>query len=336
MRAGDEVRINVQLIEGAADRHLWADMFDRKLENVLALHLDVARAIAREIIKTGHPLRPPACILSGGETTVTLKGTGRGGRNQEFALAAAIDIAGSDTIVVLSAGTDGTDGPTDAAGAVSDTTTVSRAAALGLLRLAQCEFNAGQDQAALQLYSEVLARYPGTGIAREAERGMEVALYRLGQSEEGGQVLSELVEQYPTSAFAADAQFEIAMRRYDAREFEAAAEEFRRVVSQFPSYSAADRAHFLMAESYHQAGQVAEARNGYEQFLMFFPESEFQLTVRFKLGTIRFVEGDYMQAAIDFSTVLEEEAPEEIERASLFNLALCKKMIGDLEGPGPP
>jgi TolA-binding protein len=87
-----------------------------------------------------------------------------------------------------------------------------------------------------------------------------------------------------------------------------------------------------MAESYQQAGQVAEARNGYEQFLMFFPESEFQQTVSFKLGTIRFVEGDYMQAAVDFSTVLEQEAPEEIQRASLFNLALCKKMIGDVEG----
>lgn len=208
----------------------------------------------------------------------------------------------------------------------------SKAAALGMLRMAQCDFNAGQDQAALKMYSEVMARFPGTGIAREAEKGMEVALYRLGQSEDGGQVLTELVEQYPTSAFAADAQFEIAMRLYDDGEYQAAAEEFRRVVSQFPSYSAADRAHFLMAESFQQAGQAAEARNGYEQFLMFFPESEFQQTVRFKLGTIRFVEGDYMQAAVDFSTVLEQEIPEETRRASLFNLALCKKMIGDIEG----
>ncbi len=89
-------------------------------------------AIAREIIKTGNPLAPPACILSGGETTVTLKGTGLGGRNQEFALAAAIDIDGNEDIVVLSGGTDGTDGPTDAAGALSDTTTMERAAAMGL------------------------------------------------------------------------------------------------------------------------------------------------------------------------------------------------------------
>jgi TolA-binding protein len=171
----------------------------------------------------------------------------------------------------------------------------SRAAALGMLRLAQCEFNAGNDQAALQLYSGVIASFPGTGIAREAEKGMEVALYRLGKSDEGGQVLAELVEQYPSSAFAADAQFEIAMRHYEAREFEAAAEEFRRVVSQFPSYSAADRAHFLMAESYSQAGKIPEAKNGYDQFLMFFPDSEFEPTVRFKLGTIRFAGGEYMQ-----------------------------------------
>ena len=84
-------------------------------------------AIAREALKTGHPISPPACILSGGETTVTIKGNGLGGRNQEFALAAALDIAGNENIVVLSGGTDGNDGPTDAAGAISDTNTIKRA-----------------------------------------------------------------------------------------------------------------------------------------------------------------------------------------------------------------
>lgn len=97
--------------------------------------LDVAQVhagIAKEILKTGHPLSRPACVLSGGETTVTLRGEGLGGRNQEFALAAAIHIAGWDDIVVLSGGTDGTDGPTDAAGAVADSLSVERAHDLGL------------------------------------------------------------------------------------------------------------------------------------------------------------------------------------------------------------
>jgi hydroxypyruvate reductase len=89
-------------------------------------------AVGREIRDSGMPLPPPACILSGGETTVTIQGVGKGGRNQEFALAAALDIAKWDGIVVLSGGTDGTDGPTDAAGAVADGQTVSRAQALGL------------------------------------------------------------------------------------------------------------------------------------------------------------------------------------------------------------
>jgi len=71
------------------------------------------------------------CVLGGGETTVRVRGPGRGGRNQEFALALAPDICGSD-IVVLSAGTDGIDGPTDAAGAFVDGTTLQRAAARGL------------------------------------------------------------------------------------------------------------------------------------------------------------------------------------------------------------
>uniref|UniRef100_Q02AY9 Glycerate 2-kinase n=1 Tax=Solibacter usitatus (strain Ellin6076) TaxID=234267 RepID=Q02AY9_SOLUE len=85
-------------------------------------------AIGREIAHTGRPVRPPACIITGGETTVAIKGDGLGGRNQEFVLAAAIDIAGTGNIVVFSAGTDGTDGPTDAAGAIADGETLRRKA----------------------------------------------------------------------------------------------------------------------------------------------------------------------------------------------------------------
>ncbi|MFH1568333.1 MAG: glycerate kinase [Gemmatimonadota bacterium] len=88
-------------------------------------------AIAQEVAATGQPLEPPACIISGGETTVTLRGQGKGGRNQEFALAAAVLLDGAERITCLSGGTDGTDGPTDAAGAVADGTTVARARALG-------------------------------------------------------------------------------------------------------------------------------------------------------------------------------------------------------------
>ncbi len=92
----------------------------------------VHAAIAKEIIKTNHPIGPPACIISGGETTVTIRGKGLGGRNQEFVLAAALDIQELKGVVVLSAGTDGTDGPTDAAGAIADANTIRRAHELGL------------------------------------------------------------------------------------------------------------------------------------------------------------------------------------------------------------
>jgi hydroxypyruvate reductase len=83
-------------------------------------------AIAREIATSGRPVRPPACIVTGGETTVTIQGGGLGGRNQEFVLAAALEIATLPRVVVFSAGTDGTDGPTDAAGAIADGATLAR------------------------------------------------------------------------------------------------------------------------------------------------------------------------------------------------------------------
>ncbi len=91
---------------------------------------EVARVHAQILCEarlSGNPIKPPACILSGGETTVSVKGNGKGGRNQEFALAAAIEIAGLRDVLVLSGGTDGTDGPTDAAGAIASGSTFSRA-----------------------------------------------------------------------------------------------------------------------------------------------------------------------------------------------------------------
>ena len=89
-------------------------------------------AVARESLTQGRPAKPPCCLISGGETTVTLRGSGRGGRNQEFALAAALAARGLDGIAILAGGTDGTDGPTDAAGAFADGATDDRAAERGL------------------------------------------------------------------------------------------------------------------------------------------------------------------------------------------------------------
>jgi len=96
---------------------------------------EVARvhaAVAKEILQTGNPVPRPACVISGGETTVTIRGKGLGGRNQEFVLAAAIDIDGLENVVILSGGTDGTDGPTDAAGAIADGMTKNRALEKGM------------------------------------------------------------------------------------------------------------------------------------------------------------------------------------------------------------
>jgi len=93
----------------------------------------VHAAIAREILSTGSPVSPPACIISGGETTVTIKGKGLGGRNQEFCLAAAMAMRDlPPRVVLLSGGTDGNDGPTPAAGAVVDPLTVMRGEELGV------------------------------------------------------------------------------------------------------------------------------------------------------------------------------------------------------------
>ena len=83
--------------------------------------------IAKEILASSNPIPKPACIISGGETTVTVTGNGLGGRNMEFAIQGAVQIDGYNEIAIASVGTDGTDGPTDAAGAIADGFTIKRA-----------------------------------------------------------------------------------------------------------------------------------------------------------------------------------------------------------------
>jgi glycerate-2-kinase len=108
-----------------------SDMITAELEGEAR---DAARTLAQSALRTRDALRPGErrLLLSGGETTVTVRGAGKGGRNQELALAFAREIGGIEGITLLSAGTDGTDGPTDAAGAVVDGATVTRARELGV------------------------------------------------------------------------------------------------------------------------------------------------------------------------------------------------------------
>jgi len=89
-------------------------------------------SMAKEIAASGNPVRKPAGIVAGGETTVTVVGKGKGGRNQEIALGAALKIGNMDGVVIASVSTDGVDGPTDAAGAIADGKTLKRTRELKL------------------------------------------------------------------------------------------------------------------------------------------------------------------------------------------------------------
>jgi glycerate-2-kinase len=93
-----------------------------------------ARRAGRRLVALARSLRcsQAVCLVAGGETAVHVRGRGRGGRNQELALAAALDLAGASGLSILAAGTDGSDGPTDAAGAFADGGTVARGQAAGL------------------------------------------------------------------------------------------------------------------------------------------------------------------------------------------------------------
>lgn len=128
---------NIMALETASEKAkelgyetlILSSMVEGETREVALVHT----AIAKEIVKTSRPIPPPACIISGGETTVTIRGDGLGGRNQEFGLAASLDLVGlPPRVIVLCGGTDGNDGPTDAAGAVVDPFTVTRGREAGM------------------------------------------------------------------------------------------------------------------------------------------------------------------------------------------------------------
>jgi hydroxypyruvate reductase len=96
-----------------------------KTHNLIIASNEVAAQAA--ILHSGQPVPRPACVVAGGETTVTISGQGKGGRNQELALAAAIQIEDLEEVIIVALATDGTDGPTDAAGAIADGSTLRRA-----------------------------------------------------------------------------------------------------------------------------------------------------------------------------------------------------------------
>lgn len=119
-------------LRAARDRGFNALLLSTYVQGEAREVAKVLAAIAKEIAASEHPVARPACVVAGGETTVTVRGDGKGGRNQELALAAAIELADMEDVLILSAGTDGTDGPTDAAGAIADGSTLKRAAEKGL------------------------------------------------------------------------------------------------------------------------------------------------------------------------------------------------------------
>jgi hydroxypyruvate reductase len=124
-------RLSLEAAAGVARRHgltpaILSDSVEGEARDVARVHA----AIAREVAARDRPFARPVAILSGGETTVTLRGQGQGGRNSEFALALALAAEGVP-FAALAADTDGIDGLRDNAGAFADATTATRLRAKG-------------------------------------------------------------------------------------------------------------------------------------------------------------------------------------------------------------
>ncbi|HEX9768158.1 MAG TPA: glycerate kinase [Kiloniellales bacterium] len=125
--------------EAGVAAHILSDRIEGEARDVALVHA----AIARQVASRHQPFRPPAVLLSGGETTVTVRGQGRGGRNAEFLLALALALGGAAGIHAIACDTDGIDGTEDNAGALAGPDSLARAAALGLSARASLADNDG-------------------------------------------------------------------------------------------------------------------------------------------------------------------------------------------------
>ncbi len=149
-------------LEGAANAE--GDRVFRRTEPIVGEARGAGRAVGRRAVAVAREGAERAVLLAGGETTVTVRGTGRGGRNQEVALAAALEIDGVDGVVVAALATDGTDGTTEAAGAIVDGETVGRVRRAGVDPVAALADN--DSYAALAASGDLLRTGPtGTNVA---------------------------------------------------------------------------------------------------------------------------------------------------------------------------
>jgi glycerate 2-kinase len=119
-------------VDAARDMGFTANILTKTIQGEASqVGQTIAESVKMMLAQTEYFQRP-ACFIAGGETTVTVKGTGKGGRNQELALGAVKNLSGTDQIILISLATDGGDGPTDAAGAVASNQTYSIGLAKGL------------------------------------------------------------------------------------------------------------------------------------------------------------------------------------------------------------
>ena len=127
----DNARAGMAAVAAAREAGLHAQFLTSRVEGEAREIAKLVAGAAIDIARSGRPVRRPGCAIFGGETTVTVRGSGRGGRSQELAVAAAQALAGEPNTAVLALATDGTDGPTDACGGLIDSTTIDRASAAG-------------------------------------------------------------------------------------------------------------------------------------------------------------------------------------------------------------
>lgn len=202
--------------------------------------------------------------------------------------------------------------------------------ATALLRLGRCDYNEGKGAEALARFRTLRTGFPNSPESQEVQQDLTQVLYGMGREGDPA-CLVELARDFPDSPLAPEARFELAMAQYDRGDYSTAGRLFSELAGRYPQYSGADRATFLATDAQEKAGDRDAARAGWQRFQEYFPTSDLAATARFRAASLRFQDGEFVQASKDFQAVLEQPAGDEIHSAALYNLALCRRILGDDE-----
>jgi TolA-binding protein len=195
------------------------------------------------------------------------------------------------------------------------------------IRVAQCYYNAKQDDKAIAAYTHFVEKYPDDPKVKDAMEGIQLSYYRKGATADAVKPLMEFVSKFPRSRLATDALYRVGEIYYQEKNMEQTIATFQQLMADYPESSVLPNAQYYIAVCYDGLGQKEKAVANYQAFIRNFPTHELTNDIRFRLGTALFNLEKYEDAIAVYQTIVDLAPKSDYAPNALFNIALCYKRI---------